>query len=539
MMSDFDYIIVGAGSAGCVLANRLTESGKHKVLLLEAGGSDLSFFVQLPIGYGVSFFDEKVNWCYHTEEDEGLNGRKGYWPRGKVLGGSSSINAMCFIRGQHSDFDRWQAVGNPGWSWADVKPYFKKMEHNEAGANEWRGQGGPLNIADPRASYHPVNQHYLDAAAELGLPVIDDFNGESQEGASQFQITTKGGIRMSTARAYLRPAMRRKNLTVLTEAEASKVIFEGKKAKGVEYVKQGKACRVVAKKEVIVSSGSINSPKLLQLSGIGPAELLSKHGIDVVENLPAVGQNLTDHLCITFYYKSKVPTLNNQLASWPGRIWQGIKYLFSRRGSLALSVNQSGGFFKSRPGLDDPNLQVYFTPVSYTTVQGAKRPLLSPDPFPAYHIGVQPCHPTSRGHVEISSTDPSEAPAIHPNSLSNNHDIREMIEGAQLLKRFAETKALSEISLGTISGEKEPETDEEIVDFARNNASTVFHPVSTCRMGPDDGTNVVDHRLRVYGLEGLRVVDASIFPTITSGNTNAPTIMVAEKASDLILEDAE
>ncbi|MDA9008972.1 choline dehydrogenase [Alphaproteobacteria bacterium] len=537
-MADFDYIIIGAGSAGCVLANRLSASGEHRVLLLEAGGSDLSFFVQLPIGYGMSFFNEKVNWCYKTEKDKGLNERQGYWPRGKLLGGSSSINAMCFIRGQQADFDGWEAVGNPGWSWEDVKPYFIKMEHNEAGANEWRGQGGPLNVAYPKASYHPVNQHYLNAAAELGLPIIDDFNGESQEGAGQFQITTKGGIRMSTARAYLRPAMKRNNLTVVTEAEVSKVLFEGKRAVGVEYERRGKTEQARTAWEVIVSGGSINSPKLLQLSGVGPRELLAKHGIDVVHEAPAVGKNLTDHLCFTYYYKSKVPTLNSQLASWRGRIWQGIKYFLTRKGSLALSVNQSGGFFKSRPELEYPNLQVYFTPVSYTTVQGAKRPLLSPDPFPAYHIGVQPCHPTSRGRVEIKSADPKEAPAIHPNSLSTNQDVQEMIEGARLLKRFAETDAFGQISLGTISGELEPQTDEEIVEFARNNASTVFHPVSTCRMGPDDGTNVVDHRLSVHGVEGLRVVDASVFPTITSGNTNAPTIMLAEKASDLILEDA-
>jgi choline dehydrogenase len=536
-MAEFDFIIIGAGSAGCVLANRLSESGKHKVLLLEAGGSDFRFFVQMPIGYGISFFDKAVNWCYRTEEDKGLGGRNGYWPRGKVLGGSSSINAMVFIRGQHADFDRWEAMGNPGWGWDGVKPYFLKMEDNQAGANEWRSQGGPLHVADVKDEYHPANKHFLEAARELDLPINEDFNGETQEGAGYYQITTKGGIRMSTARAYLRPAMKRSNLTVLTKAQVSKIVFEGKRAVGVEYVRNGKTERVTAKREIVLSAGAVNSPQILQLSGVGPKETLKRHKIEQVCEAPAVGRNLADHLAFTYYYKSSIPTLNDKLNSWPKKIMLGIKYVLTRKGTLSLGVNQAGGFLKTRSELDEPNVQLYFAPVTYTTNGPLERPLMSPDPFSAFHIGIQPCHPTSRGHIEIKSNDPNEPPAIYPNSLSTNHDVEEMLEAAKLMKKLMSTKALGEIATEPMMAEQENDDDEAIIDFVRKNASTVFHPVSTCRMGPDDGTNVVDARLKVHGLEGLRVADASIFPTITAGNTNAPTIMVGEKASDLILDD--
>jgi choline dehydrogenase len=372
----------------------------------------------------------------------------------------------------------------------------------------------------------------------MGLSVNEDFNGESQEGAGYYQITTKGGIRMSTARAYLHPAMKRKNLTVKTKAHATRVLFDGERAVGVEFEQSGKLKQVSARKEIVLSSGAVNSPKILQLSGIGSKELLSEHGIPVVHDSPAVGQNLTDHIAITYYYRSRVQTLNDQLSTWPKKIWQGVKYVLTRKGTLSLSVNQSGGFMKSRSDLEQPNLQLYFTPVSYTTNGPLERPLMSPDPFSAFHIGVQPCHPTSRGQIEIRSKDPSEPPAIYPNSLSTNEDVREMVEGARIMQEFIKTKALGSVAAEPMMEGQEATTDEEIIDFVRANASTVFHPVSTCRMGPDNDENVVDNRLRVYGVTGLRVVDASVFPRITSGNTNAPTIMLAEKASDLILEDA-
>ena len=535
--AQYDYIIVGAGSAGCVLANRLSEERLNRVLVLEAGGSDLSFWIQMPIGYGKSFYNKNVNWMYRTEPDPGLGGRSGYWPRGKVLGGSSSINAMVYIRGQAEDFDAWEALGNPGWGWDSVLPYFKKSENNERGGNTWRGTGGPLHVSDVSKQLHPLNQAYLKAAEEAGLPYNDDFNGETQEGAGLYQITTRNGFRMSAARAYLRPAMKRANLRVETKAKATRIRFEGDKAVGIEYWQNGCLHRARAAREVILSAGSINSPQLLQLSGVGPAEVLKPLGIDMVHESPAVGRNLQDHLCLDHVYRSRVPTLNEELRPWWGKLRAGLQYVLLRQGPLSLSVNQGGGFFKTRPDLDRPNMQLYFSPVSYTKAPPGKRPMMSPDPYPGFLISVSPCRPTSRGHLQIRSTNPEDPPEIHPNSISTNHDLQELLEGSRFLRKLAATSSLSAV----IEEETQPgpgvESDDAMIEYIRHRSTTVFHPVSTCRMGPAPEENVVDHRLRVHGLRNLRVVDASIFPAVTSGNTNAPSIMVGEKGADMILED--
>jgi choline dehydrogenase len=537
-MDAFDFIVVGAGSAGCVLADRLTASGRYSVLLLEAGGSDRRFWLEVPIGYGKSFYDSRVNWMYRTEPDPGLAGRRGYWPRGKVLGGSSAINAMVYIRGQPADFDAWQAEGNPGWGWQDVLPYFKKSEDGNHLADDWHGRGGPLHVSDVSKELHPLCAVYLEAGAELGFVRNPDFNGASQEGVGLYRITTRDGRRMSAARAFLRPARRRANLRVETEAHATRILFDGARAVGVAYVQHGVKRTATVRGEVILAAGAINSPQLLQLSGIGPAEPLAASGVEIVRESPAVGRHLQDHLCIDHLYRARRPTLNDVLRPWWGKLWAGATYLAARRGPLALSVNQGGGFVRSRPGLDRPNMQLYFSPLSYIKAPPGKRPLMSPDPYPGFLLGAQPCRPTSRGRLEIRSPDPFQHPRIEPNSLATDHDVLEMLEATRLLRRLAATPSFAAL----IEAELEPgaavRSDEALLDDVRRRSSTVFHPVGTCRMGPDPRQSAVSARLAVHGAEGLRVIDASVFPSITSGNTNAPTIMVAEKGADLVLQDA-
>lgn len=537
-VTEFDFIIVGAGSAGCVLANRLSESGEHSVLLLEAGGSDQRVWLRVPIGYGKSFYNPAVNWMYRSEPEPGLAGREAYWPRGKVLGGSSSINAMVFVRGQPADFDEWAALGNPGWSWDEVLPWFKKLENNEHGADAWRGAGGLMHVSDVGGQVHPLCRVYLQAGAQAGLPRNPDFNGASQEGVGIYQITTQNGLRASASSAYLRPAMKRGRLNVQTGAHAMRIVFEGLRASGVVYRQGGQSLFAQARREVIVAAGAVNSPQLLQLSGVGPAAQLKDLGIAVVHDLPAVGQHLQDHLCIDHLYRSRLPTLNNQLGSWHGKLWAGLQYVLMRRGPLALSVNQGGGFFRSRPGLVRPNMQLYFSPLSYLKATPGKRALMAPDPYPGFLLSAQPCKPSSRGQLRLCSSDPMAPPLIEPNSLSTMHDQQEMLEATLFLRRLAATPAFSAIIERELVPGASVQSQEQLMDDIRRRASTVFHPVSTCRMGPDPATSVLDRRLRVHGLAGLRVIDASAFPSLTSGNTNAPTLMLAEKGADQVLRDA-
>ena len=538
-MSEHDYIIVGAGTAGCVLANRLTASGTHRVLLLEAGGCDRSPWIRIPIGYGRTFSDPRYNWMYEAEADPALNNRRAFWPRGKVLGGSGSINAMVYVRGQPGDFDDWHAAGNPGWSWSEVLPYFRKLEDHACGVSEYHGVGGPIHVSDVAASVHPLCTTFLDACAHVGIAGTGDFNGAQPEGAGLWQVTIKDGRRVSSATAYLRPALRRRNLTLLLRAQATRVLFGGTRATGVEYLREGVRQVAQARREVLLAGGAINSPQLLELSGIGDAGLLRSFGIAVRASLPAVGCGLQDHLAVAYFYRSRIPTLNDQLAPWYGKVTAALRYGLTRRGPLAMSVNQAGAFLRSRAGLERPNLHVYFNPASYsTTTTGERRRLLNPDPYPGFLLSFNTCRPTSRGTVHIRSADPLGAPAIAPNSLSTAADLQDVFDGARVLRRIAAAAPLAAV----IESEREPgrEVQSEaavLADF-RARAGSVFHASGTCAMGPDSGKAVVDARLRVHGVAGLRVADASVFPNITSGNTNAATLMVAEKAADLILADS-
>jgi choline dehydrogenase len=534
----FDYIIVGAGSAGSAVAARLTESGHRRVLLLEAGPSDWRFWVQLPIGYGKTFYDRRVNWMYQSEPVPGLGGRNNYFPRGKVLGGSSSINAMVYSRGQAGDFDDWEAEGNPGWGWKDVLPVYKRMEDHALGAGPWHGAGGPLHVSEISGAAHPLTREFIKAGQEAGVPFTPDLNGASIEGVGFYQINTRGGLRLSAARAYLWPAEGRANLRIETGALATRILFEGKRAVGVAYEQRGQSCEARAAAEVILCGGSINSPQLLQLSGVGPAALLKSCGIEVRHENAAVGQNLQDHLCHDFVYRCRVPSLNDQLNNWPGRLWAALRYVLTRGGPLALSVNQGGGFFRTGADLARPNMQLYFCPLTYEKVPPGTRALLKPDPFSGLTLSASPCRPTSRGELKIKSADPREAPLIQPNYLSTNHDLDELLAGARFLRRLAAAPSLAAVIEQELKPGPATASEEELVADIRARSYSVFHPVGTCRMGPDQARAVVDHRLKVHGLTGMRVIDASIFPTVTSGNTNAPSIMVGEKGATLVMEDA-
>jgi choline dehydrogenase len=536
-MEEFDYVIVGAGTAGCVVASRLSEDPKATVLLLEAGGSDMSIWIQMPIGYGRTFFNRRINWMYDTAPVPGLGGRSSYWPRGKVVGGSGSINAMVYVRGQPRDFADWKALGNPGWGWDDVLPYYKKSEDFDR-YSAHHGRGGPQHVTEITPYVHPICYSFIEAAEELGFPRSSDFNGNHPEGVGIYQINTRGGWRASTANAFLHPARKRKNLKLQTKALARRVLFEGKRANGVEYALGGEVRQVRARREVILCGGAINSPQLLMLSGIGDPAQLKAVGIEPLVAARAVGRNLQDHLAISYFYKVRTATLNDVLHPLMGKALAGLRYLFDRAGPLSMSVNQSGGFVRSDPSQPHPNLQLYFSPVSYTKTPLAERKLLNPDPFSAFLLSHNPCRPTSRGHIELASADPAAHPLIQPNYLSTEHDIAEVLAGNRLLRRIAATRPLADvITEEIVPGPAVSGDDQQLEDF-RQRAGTVYHPTSTCMMGARASDAVVDHRLRVFGVDGLRVIDASIFPTITSGNTNAPTVMVAEKGAAMVVEDA-
>ncbi|MDC0198078.1 choline dehydrogenase [Candidatus Thioglobus sp.] len=536
-MPDYDYIILGAGSAGCVLANRLSLDPSNRVLLLEAGGTDRRFFIQMPIGYGKTYHQKAVNWMYVTEPSPDADNKPSYWPRGKVLGGSSSINAMVYVRGNPRDFDEWSELGNTGWSYNEVLPYFRKMESWQNGADTYRGGDGPLKISEVSSQLHPLCDNFLSAAKEIGIKLNSDMNGKWQDGVGNYQITTHKGQRMSSSRAYLWPVISRTNLTVITNALASKILIKDKKAYGVEYIKSGSTHKVYAKREVILSTGSINSPQLLQLSGVGPKKVLQEASVELIHDSPAVGQNLQDHLSVTYFYKSKVPTLNDQLRPLLGKVYQGLKYILTRNGPLSLSVNQSGGFIRTRDGLSKPNIQLYFSPVSYTLESRDRRAMMSPDPFSAMLLGVSNCNTNSRGQLRIKNSDPTSHPIIEPNYLSHEEDVKDLLEGVKVLRKLAKTDSFKPVIGEEFRPGPECQTDEQLIQHIKDTVWTVFHPSSTCRMGPDPKSNVVDSNLRVHGIDGLRVADASIFPQLICGNINAATIMVGEKASDLILRD--
>ncbi|WP_079203568.1 GMC family oxidoreductase [Pseudomonas sp. CC6-YY-74] len=535
-MGEFDYIIVGSGSAGCVLADRLSADARNRVLVLEAGGTDRRFWIKLPIGYGRTFFDERINWKFETEPEQAMKGRSSYWPRGRVIGGSSSINALVYCRGLPSDFDSWLDKGNVGWGWTDVESYFRRSECR-VDAEGKAGPGGPLHVSDVSREMHPLKRHFFAAAQEMKLPYTDDFNGPTPEGVGLYQINTRKGVRCSSADAFLRPALDRANLRLETHALVRRVLFEGRRAVGVEFEQNGQVFTAQAAREVILSAGAVNTPKLLQLSGVGPAALLRKHGIDVVLDQQAVGGQLQDHIAVSYFYKATEPTLNDALYPLRGKLAAGLRYVLSRKGPLSLGVNQCGGFVRSRSDATQPNIQLYFNPITYSTAPEGKRPLMNPDPFSGFILSFQPCQPLSRGRIDICSADPKVPPAIRPNYLSEEQDIADVIAGGRFIQKMARTQAMRGLIKEAMPPCLDIMTDEDIVEDFRERCGSVFHPVGTCGMGPDPRHSVVDPMLRVHGLDALRVVDASIFPSITSGNTNAPTIMVAQKAADMILAD--
>lgn len=536
-MQAYDFIVVGAGSAGCVVAERLSASGRFSVLVLEAGGSDRRFYIQMPLGYGKCFFDPAVNWNYRAVPDPGLAGNADHWPRGKVLGGSSSINAMVWIRGHPADYDGWAAAGNPGWSYEELLPIFKAIEDNQAGADHWRGSGGPVHVTSCEDEVHPLTRRYLEAAQQAGLALTPDFNGATQEGVGVYQINTKGGRRMSTARAFLRPAMKRRNVRVETAALATRILFEGRRAVGVEYEQGGQIRVARVGREVILSGGSVNSPQLLQLSGVGPPALLRDLGIAVVHANGNVGANLQDHVGINYTFNGRQPTLNQLLRPWWGKMLVGMRYLATRRGPLALSMNNAGGFFRTDPRLDRPNMQLYFQAFSTVLPKPGERPILTPDPWPGFSIGLSNCRPTSRGEIMIRTANPRDYPRIVANAYSTDTDVAEMLAAVKFVRRMASMPAIAGLIEEEILPGPSVTSDEDLIQDFRKRSGTVYHPVSTCRMGPDPARAVVDPRLRVHGLHGLRVIDASVFPDNISGNTNAPAIMTGWKGAELVLED--
>lgn len=533
----YDYIIVGAGSAGCILASRLTESGKYSVLLLEAGGPDDSLRFKVPVGYVFTYYDQRSNWMYYSQPEKELGGRAVYVPRGKVQGGSGSINALIYVRGQRSDFDDWAAQGNTGWSFDEVLPYFKQLESHPLGDTEYHGAHGPIRITRMKDQAHPVCEAFLDACDSLGYPRNNDFNGATLEGAGVYDINTRDGLRDSSSRAYLKPALRRPQLTFERECVVERILFEGKRAKGVAFRRAGATQECFAAKEVILAAGAVGTPKLLQLSGVGDRMLLERHGIAVQHHAPAVGQSLQDHLCVSYYYKANRRTLNDDYGRWLGKVKAGLQFMLLRKGPLSLSVNQAGGFFRSTPGQAYPNLQIYFNPLSYEIPKDTGQ-LAKPMPYSGFLIAVSPCRPSSRGSVQIASNRVSDPPLIQQNFLSTQHDIDEAIQASVLIRKLVSAPALQAVTVEETEPGRRVASEADMLQYFREASGSIYHLCGSCAMGSAAATSVVSNRLKAHGLGGLRIADASVFPNVTSGNTNAPTMMVAEKAAAMILEDA-
>ncbi len=526
----FDYIIVGAGSAGCVLANRLSADPGNRVLLLEAGGPDRNPWIHIPVGYFKTMHDPATDWCYLTHPDPGIVGRRLQWPRGKVLGGSSSLNGLLYVRGQREDYDRWHELGNTGWSFEEVLPYFKKSEDQENGADDYHGVGGPLKVGNLRLR-RSIAERFIDAAIECGIPRNDDYNGASQEGVGYFQQTAHKGFRWSTARGFLRPARRRANLAVHTRAHVTRLVFDGRRVSGIEYRRGGELRRAEVAGELILAAGAIGSPQLLECSGIGDGERLRGLGVEVVHHSPGVGEELQDHLQVRLVFKTRLRTLNDEVNNPLRKVLMALQYALTRTGPMTLAASQVAVFTRSHPSVNRPDIQFHMQPLS------ADKPGEGAHPFSAFTASVCQLRPESRGSVHIVSPDAGVHPRICPNYLSTPGDREAAVAGIKTARRIAGAPALREHIVEEFVPGAVYESDEELLAAARLYSQTIYHPTSTCRMGIDERA-VVDPRGRVRGVEGLRVADASIMPEIVSGNTNAPAIMIGEKVSDMILEDA-
>ena len=533
-MDEFDYIIIGAGSAGCVLANRLSSISSNKVLLLEAGGKDNYPWIHIPVGYYKTMHNPRTDWCFKTEPDETMNNRSINYPRGKTLGGSSSINGLLYIRGQEQDYDMWRQLGNVGWAWKDVLPYFLKAENQEHGTSKYHNGSGPLSVSDQRIRLDILDV-FMNASEEIGIPKVTDFNKGDNFGCGYFQVTVKNGLRCSTSVAYLKPIKNRINLKVETKAHVKNINFENSKATGVSYWKNNQLINVSAKKEVILSAGSVGSPHILQASGIGDPLKLKKHGINIISKSPGVGKNLQDHLMMRPVYKVKnIKTLNKKINSLFGKMMIGMEYVFFRKGPMTMGASQLCGFAKSHPSRETPNLQFHVQPISTDRLGGAKL-----HNFHAFTPTVANIRPTSRGEINITSNDTRDNPKIKMNYLSTPEDRQVTADGLKLIRKIVlETDSFKKYEPEEFRPGIGIKDNEALVKAASDYAQTIFHPVGTCKMGNDEDA-VVDDRLRVHNLKNFRIVDASVMPNITSGNTNAPTIMIAEKAADMIIEDSK
>lgn len=527
----YDYVIIGAGSAGCVLANRLSEDRRTTVALLEAGGRDTNPWIHIPAGYFRTMFNPDVTWQYGAGPEPHLGGRVVPWPRGRVLGGSSSINGLLYVRGQARDYDVWRQLGNEGWSYRDVLPYFRRSEDQERGADELHGSGGPLAVTDVRM-VNPLCEAYIDAGAEAGVPRTRDFNGKSQEGVGYYQLTTRDGRRASTAMAYLKPASRRPNLRVITHAQVENIALEGKRATGVRCRVDGVPRTIKARREVLLAAGAIGSPQILELSGIGQPSVINDAGVTMRHDLPGVGENLQDHYQVRFIYDMSLKQSLNDVWNNPWlKLMTGLHYAARRRGILTIGAGVVGLFAKTRPDLEEPDIQFHFMPLS------AERPGQGMHTFSGVTASVCMLRPESRGHLHITSADHAVQPAIVANYLAEEIDRQVTLDGMKLARRIAEQPAFKQHLKREVVPGPQVQSDAEMLAVAKEKGTTVFHPCGTCKMGSDPKA-VVDQRLRVHGIGGLRVIDASIMPNMVSGNTNAPTIMIAEKASDMIREDA-